>query len=80
MATPVAIATGPRILHFMIEYFKNAKVDKFKKAYIFCIGYWSHDPILEYIRQISMSHGHKMYAGKMCPGRQTLLEVCAARV
>jgi len=30
------------------------------------VGTWSHDPIMVKVIQRSRSHGHTIYAGKMC--------------
>ena len=61
------LATGPRSLHFMAVYFTNAKVYKLQNMHVFIMmGPWSHDPIMVKVGQISRSHWHITYAGKMC--------------
>ena len=60
------LATGPRILHLMIEYVENAKAYKLQNTHTFIKrGSWSHDPILVLVGQRSRSYGHIIYSGKM---------------
>ena len=62
MATLVAFATGPPILNFIIEFFKNENVYKLQNSsrppY--------RDPIFEKIGKRSRLQSHIMYIGKMC--------------
>jgi len=59
------LATGPRSLHFMAVYFKNAKVYKLQNMHVFMMGSWSHDQIMVKVGQRSRSYGHIIYACKM---------------